>query len=75
VLASPRWATQRRRWAAATYPLPEEPARHAPRQLFAPDEPRGACHEAGEGLGRQATSENSVNAKFNFAEFPFHALR
>jgi hypothetical protein len=23
----------------------------------------------------QRTSENSVNRKFNFAEFPFHALR
>jgi hypothetical protein len=26
--------------------------RHVPRQLFAPDEPRGACHQPGEGLGR-----------------------
>jgi hypothetical protein len=28
-------------------------ARHVPSQLFAPDEPRGACHQAGEGLGRE----------------------
>ena len=27
-------------------------ARRVPRQLFAPDEPCGACHQAGEGLGR-----------------------
>jgi hypothetical protein len=27
-------------------------ARRVPRQLFAPEEPCGACHQAGEGLGR-----------------------
>jgi hypothetical protein len=37
----------------ATYPLPEELARHVPKQLFASGELRCACHEAGEGLGRE----------------------
>jgi hypothetical protein len=35
-------------------------ARHVPRQLFAPDEPRGACHQAGEGLGREDTRKGKV---------------
>jgi hypothetical protein len=34
-----------------TYSLPEELARHAEREGFAPDELRGACSEAGEALG------------------------
>ena len=37
--------------ARGTYSLPEELARHAPRERFAPDELRGACREAGEALG------------------------
>ena len=39
--------------ARGTYSLPEELARHAPRKGFSPDELRGACHEAGEELGRE----------------------
>jgi hypothetical protein len=39
------------------YPLPEELARHARRDTFAPDELRGACREAGEGLGREDAGE------------------
>lgn len=37
--------------AHGTYSLPEELARRVPRKRFAPDELRGACHEAGEELG------------------------
>ena len=35
------------------YRLPDEPARHASKERFAPDELRGACRSAGEGLGRE----------------------
>jgi hypothetical protein len=35
------------------YPLPDELARHAPGERFFPDELRGACLRAGEGLGRE----------------------
>ncbi len=34
------------------YRLPQELARHAPGDSFAPDELRRACRRAGEGLGR-----------------------
>jgi len=34
-----------------TYSLPEDLARYAPRERFAPHELRGACREAGEALG------------------------
>jgi hypothetical protein len=44
------------------YPLPEELARHAPRGAFAPDELRGACREAGEGLGREDAGEATFRA-------------
>jgi len=37
--------------ARGTYTLPEELARHAPREEFTPDELRGACRRAGEALG------------------------
>lgn len=40
-----------------TYSLPEELARHAPRERFAPGELRGACREAGEGLGGEDARE------------------
>ena len=40
-----------------TYSLPEELARHTPREWFAPDELRGACREAGEDLGREDAKE------------------
>ena len=49
--------------ARGTYSLPEELAHHSPGQLFAPDELRGACHEAGEGLGR----EDARKARFRTA--------
>ena len=39
------------------YPLPEELARHARRDAFAPDELRAACRAAGEGLGREDAGE------------------
>ena len=39
--------------ARGTYSLPEELARYAPRERFAPDELRGACRKAGEALGRE----------------------
>ncbi len=39
--------------ARGTYSLPEELARHAPRERFVPDELRGACREAAHELGRE----------------------
>jgi hypothetical protein len=47
----------RRHWSRGTYSLPEELARYAPRKWFAPDELRGACHEAGEDLGWEDAKE------------------
>ena len=35
------------------YRLPDELARHASKERFAPDELCGACRSAGEGLGRE----------------------
>ena len=49
--------------ARGTYSLPEELARHAPREEFTPDELRGACREAGEALGR----EDAKKARFRTA--------
>ncbi len=49
--------------ARGTYPLPKELSRHAPKQRFAPDELRGACRAAGEGLGR----EDAKKARFRTA--------
>jgi hypothetical protein len=49
--------SERRHWSRGTYSLPEELARHAPRKWFAPEELRGACHEAGEDLGREDAQE------------------
>ncbi len=46
-----------------SYPLPQELARHAPKESFAPDELRGACRSAGEGLGR----EDARKARFRSA--------
>ncbi len=45
------------------YRLPEELARHAPKGRFFPDELRGACRVAGEGLGR----EDARGARFRSA--------
>ena len=39
------------------YALPEELARHAPGGAFAPEELRGACRGAGEGLGWEDAGE------------------
>ena len=49
--------------ARGTYSLPEELARHASRKWFASDQLRGACCEAGEGLG----GEDARKAKFRTA--------
>ncbi len=40
-----------------SYPLPEELARHVPKESFAPDELCDACREAGKGLGREDARE------------------
>ncbi len=45
------------------YRLPDELARHAPREWFVPDDLRGACRVAGEGLGR----EDARGARFRSA--------
>jgi hypothetical protein len=39
------------------YRLPQELARHAPGDSFAPDELRGVCRRAGKGLGRADARE------------------
>ena len=49
--------------ARGTYSLPEELARHAPREEFTPDELRGASREAGETLG----CEDAKKATFRTA--------
>ncbi len=49
--------------AGGTYSLPEELARHAPKELFAPGELRGACRGAGERLGW----EDAKRARFRTA--------
>lgn len=43
--------------ARGGYRLPEELARHAHKERFAPEELRGACREAGEGLGQEDARE------------------
>jgi hypothetical protein len=45
------------------YRLPEELARHAHKERFAPDELRAACREAGKGLGRA----DAAGARFRTA--------
>ena len=42
---------------AGRYTLPEELTRHVSRKRFAPDELRGSCRAAGEGLGREDAKE------------------
>lgn len=39
------------------YRFPEDLARHASKERFLPDELRGACRDAGEGLGREDARE------------------
>ena len=48
---------------AGKYTLPEELARHGPKKRFSPDELRGVCRAAGEGLGR----EDAAEARFRTA--------
>ena len=43
--------------AQREYRLPEELARHAYKEWFAPGELRGACREAGKGLGRSDAAD------------------
>ena len=43
--------------ARGTYSLPEELARHAPRERLAPGELRGVCREAGGALGWEDAQE------------------
>jgi hypothetical protein len=43
--------------AGGTYSLPEGLARHAPGERFAPGGLRGACRQAGEGLGWEDARE------------------
>ena len=57
--------------ARGAYSLPKELDRHAPRQRFAPDELRGACWEAEEGLGR----EDAKEARFRTAAQMVHMWR
>ena len=45
------------------YRLPEELARHAHKEWFAPEELRAACREAGEGFGRA----DAADARFRTA--------
>lgn len=45
------------------YRLPENLARHAPGEEFAPEDLRAACREAGEGLG----GEDAAEARFRSA--------
>ena len=54
---------KRRDRSRGTYSLPEELARHNPRERFAPDELRGACRRAGEELGW----EDAIRARFRTA--------
>jgi hypothetical protein len=44
------------------YTLPEELARHAPKEDYSPDELRRACRDAGEGLGREDAGEARFRA-------------
>lgn len=49
--------TNSNRGSNPEYLLPEGLARHVAREAFAPEELRGACREAGEGLGRSDAAE------------------
>jgi hypothetical protein len=50
------------------YPLPEELARHASRERFAPEQLRRACREAGKGLGREDAREARFRAAAEMVE-------
>jgi hypothetical protein len=58
-----RLATEENPLSRRTYRLPEDLARHAPDERFAPDELREACRKAGENLG----SEDAQKARFRSA--------
>ncbi|MDQ3911420.1 MAG: hypothetical protein M3305_06575 [Actinomycetota bacterium] len=53
---------------SARYLLPEELARHSPKDSFAPDELRGACRAAGEGLGRSDACEGRFRSAAQMVE-------
>ena len=50
------------------YPLPEGLARHARGARFAPDELRGVCRSAGEGLGREDAEEGRFRSAAEMIE-------
>ena len=50
------------------YPLPEDLARYARRNRFAPEELRRACREAGEGLGREDAGAAQFRAAAEMVE-------
>ena len=52
----------------ARYLLPNELARHSPKDSFAPDELRGACRAAGEGLGRSDACEGRFRSAARMVE-------
>ena len=54
--------------ARGTYSLPEDLARHAPRERFGPDELRGACREAGEALGWEDAQEATFRTAAQMVE-------
>jgi hypothetical protein len=60
-----KFGNEVKRWVAPQYiaPARRSGSPRPQRQLFAPDEPRGACHQAGAGLGR----EDARKGKFRTA--------
>jgi hypothetical protein len=60
--------------APGTYSIPKELARHAPRKRFAPDELRGACHEAGEGLEWEDASKGRFRTAAQITAVPEEGL-
>jgi hypothetical protein len=50
------------------YPLPEELARHTRGGGFTPDELRGVCRSAGEGLGREDAGEAGFRSAAEMVE-------
>ena len=60
--------------APGTYSRPKELARHAPRKRFAPDELRGACHEAGEELGWEDASKGRFRMAAQITAVPEEGL-
>jgi hypothetical protein len=50
------------------YPLPEELARHVREGGFTPDELRGVCRSAGEGLGREDAGESRFRSAAEMVE-------